>query len=623
MYRTFSRSLAALCVVLVAACSGVFALPAHADPNPPTLQSIGGAWPITRQWTPAETKHYAVWMEYLYRGKVDGNADQRMAKLGPMLRDPAMNRLLDPAFLGEGGNPDLPDHVIRSVHGVLDCAKLTAFFPAYYAYRRGLPWAFSSISSGGGDVRMSPYNVPTGIATTRDFDSPDAFFAALMRFNSGNYRVAINGRNAELSDTVPVAIDPEYLMPGCPFYIDGHCLTLARVTDYGEPYFFHASTTDNRDIYTYNGMNVVYGIPAKGDGPDPWAGVFQGFRVFRYPIAETDGNGRVTGIRRRTDAEMRAFGFSTEQYERMGELRAGNPISAGGLKPAKLQDLIRLRLRRVDRIDPLKFMDRYIQELLQVYVLREEFVQDAWADVKRNGPITFPEEQTNSNIFQAHGRWETWSSPSSDVDRRNKYHYLTEWLDYALRWYEISPAFLDLNALRQRHTINNQADLLNALIAEKRRIFDAAAFHYTNSKGDRVPLTLTDVEDRLYDLSFDPNHPPELRWGAPIGSEERATAIDQCTPVPDGACVPMEEAYALQAYYRAIGQRSVDSTRLRGMFTEGIPRRDKLEAYLAYIHNGGRANFSVGRPAEGAQPPKTTRRQMLGQPTRTMLPVRR
>ena len=35
--------------------------------------------------------------------------------------------------------------------------------------------------------------------------------------------------------------------------------------------------------------------------------------------------------------------------------------------------------------------------------------------VLENGPITYPERQPKDNIFQANGRWETWSSPSSSA----------------------------------------------------------------------------------------------------------------------------------------------------------------------------------------------------------------
>lgn len=554
---------------------------AAADPNPPSIHSTSGAWPIRRQWTPAETQHYAKWVENIFLMKTKGSVEQRTAKLERVLTDPEMNLLENPQFAGEGANPQLPRSVIRNMHGMMDCGKFTAFVPAYYAYRRALPWMTAVVTSGKGDIRTSPFNIPVRSVNSFEYGSVGRFFGdAVGCFISGNYRVNLNGRNAHLSDTVPVALNREYLIPGCMNYVDGHCLLLARVSEYGELHFLHCSTTHTRDIFSYNGMNTVTGITPRGTDPDnEWNGCFQGLRVLRYPIAETDSRGRVTRVRRRTDEEMKEFGFSTEQYEIIREIYTNQYITVGDLKPQSFHDFIRLRMKTVDSIAPLKFMEEYAGELLEIYVLREDFVQDAWRDVRAHGWITYPEERRNENIFQALGRWETWSSPSSDVDRRNKYFYLADWLEYAIRLFGVVPSFVDLTGL-EHYDIQNQSDLAKALIAEKNRIFAERSMEYVNSVGRKVPLTLLDIEERLYDLSFDPNHPPELRWGAPMGSEERASAPETVTPIPSGAKVAMEDAYRWQAFYRCLGQRETDMSCLRGMFTTGFPIRDKLDAQV-------------------------------------------
>jgi hypothetical protein len=225
-------------------------------------------------------------------------------------------------------------------------------------------------------------------------------------------------------------------------------------------------------------------------------------------------------------------------------------------------------------------LEEYADELLDMWKFREDFVQQAWKDNLQNGPVVYPENRRNENIFQAHGRWETWSSPSSDVDRRNKYFYLADWMEYAIRMYQIKPDFVDLTGL-EKHNIQNRADLARAMVREKKRIFESRTMHYTNSRGEKVPLTLSDLEERLYRMSFDPNHPPEMRWGAPAGSPELAGAPERHTPLPDGTRVPMEQAYAWQFYYRTIGQREIEPSILRGMFTEGFPIRAKFEGQLA------------------------------------------
>ncbi|MFO7975854.1 MAG: hypothetical protein R6V12_14610, partial [Candidatus Hydrogenedentota bacterium] len=171
-----------------------------------------------------------------------------------------------------------------------------------------------------------------------------------------------------------------------------------------------------------------------------------------------------------------------------------------------------------------------------------------------------------------------------------------------IRLYGLVPSFVYLEGLEE-YNIENQSDLAEALIAEKNRIFAEHSMEYTNSKGEKVPLTLLDIEERLYDLSFDPNHPPELRWGAPPGSEERASAPQTWTPVPDGAKVAMDDAYRWQAFYRSLGQRETEMSCLRGMFTSGYPIRDKLDAQVGkWIDDTPTVVAEEEAPPEETQP---------------------
>jgi hypothetical protein len=152
-------------------------------------------------------------------------------------------------------------------------------------------------------------------------------------------------------------------------------------------------------------------------------------------------------------------------------------------------------------------------------------------------------------------------------------------MDNAIRWYESAPHLVDLTGF-EKYNIKCKEDLAEAIVAEKNRVFNEKSMEYSNSLGDKVRLTLADIEKRLYDLSFDPNHAPELRWGAPNGSEEYARAKLLPTPVTDGTRVPAEEAYLRQTYYRTVCQRETERSYLRRMFTEGFPVRPKFDQQL-------------------------------------------
>ncbi|HRK35672.1 MAG TPA: hypothetical protein PLJ47_13840 [Candidatus Hydrogenedentes bacterium] len=578
------------------------------DPNPPSIRSSQGAWPIRRQWTVAETQHFAKWMEHMYVAKTKGDVEQRTAKLDRILTDPKINLLLDPSFAGEGANPQLGRSTIMFLHNITDCAKFSMTIPAYYAYRRALPWMVTYVSATKGDVRTAPANIPGGNLNSFTSGSADAFFRNMVTgISSGNYRVEPNNTRSEQSDTVPVAINREFLLPGAMNYTDGHCLLLAQVDKYGELHFINASINRTRDIFTFNGMNTVAGIePMTLGEPNPLKGCFQGMRIFRYPIAETDSSGRVTKVRRRTDLEMEEFGASIEQYEKITQIVNDHVILEDGLRLQSLHEFIRYRMKSVDKVVPYEFMREYVVELADMYQQRDIFVQDAWKNVKANGLIQYPEELEDSNIFQAHGRWEDWSSPSSDVDRRNKYFYLADWMDNAVRWYESAPQLVDLKGF-ESYNIKNKEDFAEAIVAEKQKIFKEHFIEYTNTIGEKVKLSLADIEERLYDMSFDPNHAPEIRWGAKPGTPEYATAKINPTPTPKGGPVPFEEAYARQAFYRTVCQRETERSYLRSMFTQGYPVRVKFDQQLdkwlygRYPERLAQASQTAGvKPAEPA-----------------------
>ncbi len=566
---------------MLCACLGLLSAAAFAaDPNPPTIHSERGAWPIRRQWTLAETRHFAQWIQHIYKAKTGGNETQRLARIERILTDPEMNLLLEPEFAGEGCNGQLEPGTLRAMHGVLDCAKLTVSLSTYYAYRRALPWMFSYVRAcDGGDVRTADYTYPVGEMNSLHYDSVDRFMRdALTGTCTGNFRVELNRDRSEQSDTVPVAIRRDSLVPGCMYYLDGHVLLLADITPYGEPRFLDATTAPSRDVYAFNGLNSVSGItPRRSGSPGgEYAGCFRGFRMYRWPIAEVDENGAVRRVRRRTDSEMQEFGYSTEQYDRMEELAATQQIVDGPMAIDSFHQFIRFRLRAGQRLDPARDIQAFAAEMLAFLQERERRVQDGWRDVNANGPIAFPEDSARGNVYTAGGRWAQYATAFIDTECRGRYFALAEDLDNVIRWFDLNAEDVHLDDLN-KHAIWTHADLADALLRAKKRVFAETVFHYTNSAGQPVRLSLLDVERRLYDLSFDPNHPPELRWGAAPGSAEARSAISKSTPLPDGDEVPMEEAYLRQAYYRSLSHWEPERSHLREMFTGGFPVRDKLD----------------------------------------------
>jgi hypothetical protein len=122
-------------------------------------------------------------------------------------------------------------------------------------------------------------------------------------------------------------------------------------------------------------------------------------------------------------------------------------------------------------------------------------------------------EKLPLNIFGTYGEWEEYSTPSRDA--------------------RLKVSFIELRRDMQRlvegvrggepgvvyHGDDLAADLVAAYEEEK----EACTFTYWRADTTRVRLNLAHAMERLWDISFDPYHCPERRWGA-TGAE-----LETCT----------------------------------------------------------------------------------------------
>ncbi len=595
-----------LLLVMIVSAPVLVGTPAFGeDPNPASIHSDRGAWPLYRQWNLVEQDHFAVWIGRIYERKAHGTVTQRLAKLEHVLSDPDMNLLLDAAFAGTPCNPQPGMDSIRAMHQVVDCHKLAMSLGAYYACRRGLPFMFSYVRAvHGGDTRTADATVPVGTVSSFDYPSAYQFFVDATKGTcTGNLRVSPFGANSELSDTCPVAIDRDHLIPGCLYYLDGHVLVLAKVEPTGNVRFLEANVSTTRDLYTYSSLNAVTGITQKHseNKANPYEGCFHGFRVFRFPIAETDATGKVIHVRRRTDAEMKEFGFSTEQYEKMEALVKDGKIKENGLELGSIHQFIRYRMRGPEPLPVARMIRDYAAKAQAHLVKRDAAVQAAWADVRANGPIEYPDKGAEWNIYNAGGRWGQFSTALTDTEFRADYFDFMDEMDAVIQWLDVQCTYLNLEGFNI-HAIWSPSDLAWAFIAEKNRVFKATAFDITDSNGTKKTLTLLELEPRLFDLSFDPNHPPELRWG--MRPDRDGIAVpESCTPVRGGKTASMMAAYNQQAYYRSLMQREIGETPFYDAPVAGFPVRQVISEYLwpkwrghptpPLVPHGGRAAYEA------------------------------
>lgn len=370
-----------------------------------------------------------------------------------------------------------------------DCGDFPYVIRAYYAYKRGLPFVANRVDG------MRYTRQPNATASTFDNlshrGSLKGFFGQLTYVHSGNFRTAPEATD---SFTYPIAINRRTLRPGAVFYSpNGHVAMVAEVSDDGSIKLADAHPDQSVTRISFGPKLEVRSRTYSG-----------GFRWIR-PAAVIGG--RAVFI---TDNE-RLFGYSQEQY---------------AMK--EYYTTVADRLRRIV-IDPLEDLERYIvEDTFQEVLDRRDSVDRGWA-VGRRRSIAM----AGSNIYDNSGDWEDYSTPSRDLRLRLSMLHIPNLIASHVRLMREEPDRLDTR-------YDDPEELGLALLELKEHLFEDLDFEYANSRGDSVRLTLADVEERLFDLSFDPNHPPELRWGA--SGRELRTATRELSRYSAG--------YETQQYWR-------------------------------------------------------------------------
>lgn len=129
-------------------------------------------------------------------------------------------------------------------------------------------------------------------------------------------------------------------------------------------------------------------------------------------------------------------------------------------------------------------------------------------------------DELPENIYGTTGEWETWSSPSRDARLKASFEGLYNFVKSSIE---------NLNTPNSEITFSGSS---YKLIRKYRKIWNNKAessecnYSYTNSLGESVPISLEDVVERIWKISFDPYHCPELRWGAEVGLGEFLSCPD-------------------------------------------------------------------------------------------------
>lgn len=436
-------------------------------------------WRAEKDWDRSQENLFSAWLEALFlaAGEKDSWPD------------------LDSVFKRSEHN-FLHNHLGQNEDSLLklkpDCADNPFFLRAYFAWKTRLPFGFHECSRGSLSAPPAPgrwfhNQLPAGAADEAKK------FTRLMRLvmdkvHSGTARVALDEEN---SDYYPLPLTREALRPGS-VYADpyGHTLVVVR----WEP------QTESRP-------GVLLAVDAQPDGTVGlkrfWKGNFlfatsevvgePGFKAFR-PIV--GASGRLRLLANRQIQQSREYGsFSLEQR---------------GLQPELFYDRME-RLINPRPLDPETALRELFQALYEQLLVRVESVENGERYMRAHPGLVIP-MPSGAGIFLTAGPWEDFSTPNRDLR-------LLVAMDTIDEFPEKVAAHPERYRVKPRE---KQSDVLARLQKLSQELARSLRISYPRSDGRPQILTLAEILRRkeAFEMGYNPNDCPEIRWGAPPGSEE-------------------------------------------------------------------------------------------------------
>jgi hypothetical protein len=435
------------------------------------------------EWDLATQALYAAWVEQLF----DAPPEQSLSfpSLEPVLRDPARNFLYD--YLSKGEDSRVPAEP--------DCADLSYFLRAYFAWKLGLPIAWRACNRGSAS---SPPRCDAA-EVDRTFTGTAASVAAFRkvsrrlidRVTSGGGRTALDD---DASDFYPVPLTRAALWPGTVFADPyGHTLVIVK----------WVPQTEQRG-------GLLLAVDAQPDNSVArkrfWEGTFlfaqtpsagPGFKAYRPPL----GGGSKGGQSPLTNAALANRSglppYSTEQV---------------ALAPAEFYARLE-RLINPRGLDPEAAYAATLEALLEQLETRVQSVANGEAYLRAH-PGTVVAMPKGPAIFETTGPWEDYATPSRDMRLLIALKVLADLPERIRR----HPELFVLRG-ESATAAATRIERLHAQRSKERFIT------YTRSDGTPWRLSLAEIYARRpgLEVAYNPNDCVERRWGAAPGTPDFAS----------------------------------------------------------------------------------------------------
>jgi len=421
-----------------------------------------------------------------------------------------------------------------------DCADMAYILRAYYAWKNGLPYSYQhAMRTADGSREDLRYSTNGNIVSGRRYavgSSPISAPGFISRIG-GEVSTAMfrthpeKGGGRSFDDFYPIEISRESVRPGVIAYdIFGHVGIVYDVLDDGRVLIV-ASHPDNSVTRTVYGPNFLRSKPELGAG-------LKGWRPIRLEGAKQRSDGFYAGGVIKAASNSDIADFSVEQH--YGNIPHPEGVWHYGEfqyqdRTLKYFDYVRRRLASPDfaynPVDELRWGLQAVCSDIKSRKVAVNSATDARVYLKPH-PKKLP-----PNIYGTYGEWEEYSTPSRDARLKVSFIELRRTMQ------DLYERFLKNDPAVTYEGNDLPAELLAVFEEEK----DSCRINYWRSDDMRVRLNLGHVMDRLFDLSFDPYHCPERRWGA------RGAELETCTDGPE-----KERWYNAQRFLRNQAQRTYD-----------------------------------------------------------------
>jgi hypothetical protein len=450
-------------------------------------------WKIRRKWSPEFEDLYATFVERLF--DYPALDDLTWPDLHTILRDSSRNIFYDHYGDDEENNIKL----------VPDCADLPYVLRAYFAWKMQLPFGVHLCHRAREGRPPTCTVAESNLLPRSDFraathDKQDRETKIFEEFANRHVRRTVHsssgrtGPKDDESDFYPVSLSRETLRPGTLFTDPyGHLLVVVDWIPQG-----------------FKGYGALIGADAQPDGTIGrrrfWRGSFlfrpntdsggAGFKAFRPWTYDRSTKSLVATLNKDLRRNKTAR-FSMEQYQ-------GSETDFYD----KMESIINPRA-----LDPMPKMESLVDALEEQVTRRRTSVKtgEDFMKTRSFAPIDMPQ---GSKIFLTSGPWEDFSTPSRDWRLLIAIHTVVDFPESVRRTpkqYGVEPASADKRA--------------SELEAALTKMLSSRSFPYTRSDGSEWTITLKDLIDRRveFEMSYNPNDCPEIRWAAPTGSEEAQT----------------------------------------------------------------------------------------------------